>query len=222
VEAGVDLDFPVVYRALAGLDSIAQAAGRCNREGRLAEPGKVVVFIPPQPSPPGLLLRAENASRSVLHGATGDPLDRAGFARYFERFYAASDLDAHGIGPLLKVDGRTLAINFRSAADRFRLIPDEDGVPVVVRYRAPEDREDNLQILLNLLRKEGPSRWLMRKLQRYTVTVHRRDAERWAKLGDIEEWQPGLYVQVCDVGYSEAVGLEMGDENRMCSAVLYV
>lgn len=209
IEAGVDVDFPVVYRALAGLDSIAQAAGRCNREGRLAESGKqgeVVVFIPPQPAPPGLLKKGEDACRSVLHANAGNPLERVLFARYFEKLYHACNLDAHGINKLLEVDGKTLAINFRTAAEKFKLIQDEDSVPVVVRYRGTDGSDNTIDMLLNTLRKQGPERWLMRKLQRYTVTIHRREAMKLLA-GDIEEIIPGLYVQVSDWLYDQNLGL---------------
>ncbi len=86
VEAGVDVDFPVVYRALAGLDSIAQAAGRCNREGKLGR-GQVIVFVPPQPAPPGPLRRAADTTVSLLTGHTGHPLTRDLFRSYFQHFY---------------------------------------------------------------------------------------------------------------------------------------
>lgn len=210
VEAGVDVDFPVVYRALAGLDSIAQAAGRCNREGRLTEhgmQGEVVVFVPPQPAPLGLLRKGEDACRSVLHGHTGKPLERVLFARYFEKLYHACDLDAQGIGELLKVDGQTLAVNFRTAAEKFKLIQDEDSAPVIVRYCGLDGNDDTVDELLNTLRKNGPERWLMRKLQRYTVTVHSREAMKLLSQGDIEEAIPGLYVQVSDWLYHPDLGL---------------
>lgn len=207
VEAGVDVDFPVVYRALAGLDSIAQAAGRCNREGRLAAQGEVVVFIPPQPAPPGLLRKGEDACRSVLHGHTGQPLERALFARYFEKLYHACNLDTHGIAELLKVDGQTLAVNFRTAAEKFRLIQDEDSAPVIVRFRGLDGNDSKVDELLNTLRKHGPERWLMRKLQRYTVTVHRREVVKLLSQGDVEEAIPGLYAQVSDWLYHPDLGL---------------
>lgn len=206
VEAGVDLDFPVVYRALAGLDSIAQAAGRCNREGKL-ERGEVVVFVAPKPAPPGLLRKGEDACKTTLHGVTGNPLERARFARYFERLYHACDLDQHDITGLLKVDGQTLAVNFRSAAEKFRLIQDEDSAPVIVRYRGPDGADDAVDKWLATLRRDGPQRWLMRKLQRYTVNIHGREALKLVEQGDIEELMPGLYVQVSDWLYDPALGL---------------
>ena len=106
VEAGVDMDFPVVYRALAGLDSIAQAAGRCNREGLLADKGRVVVFVPPEPPPKGTLLKAAQACVSTLQGQQADPLARPLFERYFREFYYSQALDARGIVGKLHVCGR--------------------------------------------------------------------------------------------------------------------
>ena len=84
----MDIDFPVVYRALAGLDSIAQSAGRCNREGKLQN-GRAVVFIPPKPSPKGHLLQGEQATRSLLAACQDASmlLRPEGFRRYFDLLY---------------------------------------------------------------------------------------------------------------------------------------
>ncbi len=197
IEAGVDVDFPVVYRALAGLDSIAQAAGRCNREGKLAEKGRVVVFVPPLNAKlPGHLGRSATVSRSLLPTFTQAPLHHSHFQTYFEHFYArAESRDKHGIVDLLAQNARELKIQFRTAALRFRLI-DDDGSAVLVTYGDGAKLIAQLKII-------GPKRNLMRKLQRYTVSVRDRDKTRLEKLGDIKELSnlvgvyelttPGLY-----------------------------
>lgn len=209
VEAGVDVDFPVVYRALAGLDSIAQAAGRCNREGELGC-GEVVVFVPPIGKLPDMVAKGVSTTIGILHEVTESPLNRPLFARYFEQFYYACDLDKLQVRADLKMNGkldRELAINFRTAAEKFKLIQDEDSVPVVVLYRGLQDADDSVDKWLATLRREGPQRWLMRKLQRYTVNVHRREALKLLDQDDIEEVMPGLYVQISDWLYDEVLGL---------------
>lgn len=208
VEAGVDMDFPVVYRALAGLDSIAQAAGRCNREGRLEGLGRVVVFVPPERPPMGYLRKGADACITTLHGQAHDPLARCLFDRYFKEFYHSVELDRHGIVAQLKVEPRTLAVQFRTAADAFRLIDDQDTATVVVRYAL---KRDEIEKWLAILAAQGPQRWLMRKLQRYTVSIQKREADKMLAQGDLSLPVPGLYVLAnADNLYSEILGL-VGD-----------
>ena len=209
VEAGVDIDFPVVYRALAGLDSIAQAAGRCNREGRLNGKGRVVVFVPPEKPPLGHLRKGADACISTLRGQAHDPLARALFDRYFKEFYHSVDLDAKEVVKKLTInDRRTLSVQFRTAAEAFHLIDDADSATVVVRYA---EQRDEIEKLLGILAAEGPQRWLMRRFQRYTVSIHQRLATKMLNQGDLTLPMPGLYVLAdTDNMYSENLGL-VGD-----------
>ena len=75
IEAGVDVDFPVVYRAAAGIDSIAQAAGRCNREGRL-QTGKTYVFFPEEGLPAGWFQRMAALGAEIINSGV-DQIGRA-------------------------------------------------------------------------------------------------------------------------------------------------
>jgi CRISPR-associated endonuclease/helicase Cas3 len=205
VEAGVDIDFPVVYRALSGLDSIAQAAGRCNREGAL-DLGKVVVFVPPKSSPPGTLRRAEQTTVSLLSGSKSDPMARKLYTRYFEHFYVKADsLDKYGIQDLLTTDARELKIQFRTAAEKFQLIDDVESQAILVWY-------GESQALIGKLKKDGPERWLMRKLQRYSVNLPRRIVDKLVETGEVEEIWPGIFAQAVSTLYDDEVGVTLGNE----------
>ncbi|MCP4406127.1 MAG: CRISPR-associated helicase Cas3' [bacterium] len=208
VEAGVDIDFPVVYRALSGFDSIAQAGGRCNREGKLRDEnrnlkyGEVFVFEPPKNSIKGLLLKAETAGRDTLSAMPDEcaTLHPSAFEKYFNLFYSKVSLDKHKIQSLL-VDGtRQFAFQFRTAASKFNLIDDQRQVAVIVRYKG---KKVNSARLIEQLRDRGPNRKLMRKLQRFTVTIPENEFEI---AHTCFESIHGVWCQLTSGSYNEQLG----------------
>ena len=210
IEAGVDIDFPVVFRALAGLDSIAQSAGRCNREGRLAR-GRVVVFVPPKRSPVGHLRQGEGATRSLL-AASDDAsslLRPNAFRRYFERLYGdLPSLDREGVLPLLQRDARSIHVDFRSASEKFRMIDSEGTVTVLVPFGRGAG-------LIAELERSGPDKDRLRRLQRYSVTLHAREFGRLRAVEGVREIAPEVFAShlisttTTSVSWSMAPGMAL-------------
>ncbi|MEN6297674.1 MAG: CRISPR-associated endonuclease Cas3'' [Rectinema sp.] len=204
VEAGVDIDFPVVYRAMAGLDSIVQAAGRCNREGKLnaeGKLGKVVVFIPSRKAPIGILRKASETAMRMLEQGILDPIDQSVFAPYFsELYWKANSLDAKGIMKLLQPDISECGIQFRSAAEAFKIIDDSMQRTILVPY-------GNGEALIEKLNVEGPDRHLLRKLQRYSVNIYLNQFAELEERGSLEEVYPGIFALSCKIEYDDDVGL---------------
>jgi CRISPR-associated endonuclease/helicase Cas3 len=197
------MDFPVVYRALAGLDSINQAAGRCNREGTRAELGQVKVFIAPKPAPPGLLRKGEDTTRELIAIPGFLPDTPDAFHRYSEHYYASINDNGENWWRerLIKNVNPDGNVQFRTAGKEFQLIKDQ-AVPIIVRFG------DNTT-LINKLRFAGPSREVMRALQRYTVNIKPDVASRLLFQNRVEEIHDGIFVQADTNLYNTQIGLDI-------------
>lgn len=134
VEAGVDLDFPVVYRAVGPLDSIAQAAGRCDREGLLTAAsgcpaGKVIVFEPEdQSTPPGVYREATERTRALIREGGLSIDDPECIRQYFDRLYGEANLGAD-------TEKLRRESKFRDLSKEFEMIPDNTESVFVPRLQ---------------------------------------------------------------------------------------
>lgn len=209
IEAGVDVDFPVVYRSLAGVDSIAQAAGRCNREGRLPV-GRVIVFEAADALLRGYLkTTAESASELIpgLNPADMDLLSEEIVRRYFDlHFWRHQDQwDAKEVMSCFPDPSGRVQFDFRSAATRFRWIADVSE-PVFVPY---DDRARSLiarlRSLQGKLHQIGQLREVVRRLQPYTINLFPQVHAALAA-ADIEVLNSGHSVLLNETCYDRDVG----------------
>lgn len=207
IEAGVDLDFDTVYRAPAGFDSVAQAAGRCNREGRLHR-GKVWLFET-EARPPAGFLRESAQIAQELGGLCSDRLAPDAIREYFRLLYWLKNdqWDRHEIMSLFCAsrNAPNLAFQFRTAAERYRLIRDEQ-TPVLVAYdetaRALRDR---------MSLGEACSFIDFRVAQRYQVGVYSQTKRALQIAGAIQEHSAGsgLWLLQMDRAYTSEMGLSI-------------
>ena len=198
VEAGVDIDFPVVYRQEAGLDSILQAAGRCNREGKL-DKGDVYVFKLERHVPRGFISDANEAR--ICLGPDNDWFAPDVMSRYFKHLYARyNSFDKKDIvSDLHQTSSRESTINFKKASENFRLIENE-GVNVVVNFK------DSLD-LIEQIKVSGYSYKRSKKLSKFIVNIHKTDFQKLKEGGLVEEFLEGLYVVPDREQYDTKIGL---------------
>ncbi|MGO3933638.1 CRISPR-associated helicase/endonuclease Cas3 [Rhodopseudomonas pseudopalustris] len=194
VEAGVDLDFPRVWRAEAGLDQVVQAAGRCNREGRApADASIVTIFKPAEAKPPAEIEALIGDTYRILETHKGDLFAPAAVEAYFGEVHWRLQSDGLDRIKIADADGRKVAaqtmqqfsvsagqpsFGYRTVGDAFRLI--ESGMaPVIV----PTDAEalDTLAALRGGL----PPTAAARRLRNYLVQVPPRERQRMIDNGHV-------------------------------------
>ena len=202
IEAGVDVDFPAVYREMAGLDSILQAAGRCNRNGK-RDPARSVVTIYTGEDPvPKLFQQNVEAARNALKGDR-DPGDPESVQAYFTfyRGVVGDGLDKEMVVKLLRdgISGRQLP--FRTVAEKFHMI-EKNCMTVYIPH------EDGAALCEKLL-SGAAGREIYRRAGRYSVSIYPGHYQALLSAGDVVPLDAESAVLVNPALYSMETGLSL-------------
>lgn len=199
IEAGVDIDFPCVFRAVSGIDSIAQAAGRCNRNGSSDTPQKVFVFEFPEDSACSFFRQAAQSAKKLFEQFAGKLTSPECVRNYFIDFFWKNEqrMDSDGIVEqcFLAQSGN---IQFKDIAE-FRMIKSAT-IPIVVALEKPAEK------LARSLERASHKGGTLRQLQQYTVQIYSHQFD------EIKEWLespiPGIWVLYSKELYSKQTGLK--------------
>ncbi|HZJ76629.1 MAG TPA: CRISPR-associated helicase Cas3' [Oscillospiraceae bacterium] len=211
IEAGVDVDFPVVYRSMAGIDSIVQAAGRCNREGKL-EVGIINIFEPESAftkNMPSLIKRPIEVAKGIIERFE-DIFSPEAIKSYFEELYSIEGeegLDVHDIfnGMEKGARGCNFDFNFKQISSRFKLI-DERTIPIIIGL------DETAKNLINKLRFSDGYKSILRSIQSYTVNVYENEFSKMHGANMVEVIDDGIYV-LRDINmYKKNTGLKFTTE----------
>ena len=213
IEAGVDVDFPLVMRAEAGLDSVAQAAGRCNREGKRPSENSFVWIFAPEDKwkvPPELATQAA-VMRLAADSFSDDLLSTQAVAAYFAELYQlkGSELDNKKILKMHNDTGQSLDFPFQTIADKFRMI-ESHMQPLIIPF------DGEAENLISSLHHADHIGGLLRKLQPYTVQIPEKALAALYKAGRIEpinekNFGKQFYTLIGLDLYDEVAGLSWED-----------
>ena len=200
IEAGVDIDFPVVFRQEAGLDSILQAAGRCNREGKQGICSTFVFSLSKEhPLPPGFITQTNNARLNM--GRNHDWFAPEAMTSYFKQLHARIDnFDEKQIQTLLYKP----ECEFEEAAQQFHMI-DDQTTSVIINWGESIN-------LYKLLLSQGPSYSLMKMLAQYSVNIRERDFKKLQGIGAIDEPFEKIYAITNPDFYKANTGLSLDNQ----------
>ena len=207
IEAGVDVDFPAVWREEAGLDSILQTAGRCNREGKRAtEDSKVTIFSLESQTVPAMIQQNVDATRSVF-SRFDDPAEPAAIESYFQFFLTLKGnaaLDSQNVLEAFHHGMQGVLFPFSSVAEKFHLIENQT---VTIYLPVGEGAE-----LVNQLKLGYATRSLYHRLGQYSVNVYPDHLKNLLDAGAAEPVGDGNYILTDTTLYDNLTGLSLDVE----------